>query len=111
MSVFIQWVLLIVALTPLTYLIFKGNKISNKQFLAIFSFSILLLLFIDTKGTIGVNRSIDTLVNIIMWAIMIVTSTIFIFIRDIKRLAMVLFIPATVILFRLVEVIGSKINM
>ena len=52
----------------------------------------------------------STLFIIAMWISIIALSSFFIFIKDIKRLAMVLYIPGVFILFRLIEVVIPKIN-
>jgi hypothetical protein len=111
MSVMIQWVLLLIALLPLTYAVIKGKELSIKQFLAIMTFTVVIFLFIDTKGTIGVHKSIDILVNIVMWATIIGLSALFVYLKDIKRLAMVLFIPGFVFVIRLIDAIFSKVGI
>ena len=110
MIVFAQWLLLIIALTILTFLAIKGKDIGNKRALAIGSIVMVIFFAIDTYGTIGLDKSMNTITNIAIWITIIGLSSFFIFLKDIKRLAMVLYIPGVVIAFRLIQIVVPKIN-
>ena len=110
MIVFAQWLLLIIALTILTFLTIKGKELGTKRALAIGSIVVIIFFVIDIYGSIGLDKSMATITNIAMWITIIGLSSFFIFLNDIKRLAMVLYIPGVIIAFRLIEIVVPKIN-
>src|SRR5579872_3188401 len=105
MNVFSQWLLVIVAFTGMLFLAIKGKNLNNKKILFLISIGMAIIYVIDTYGTIGFDKTMSTLFIIAMWISIIALSSFFIFIKDIKKLAMVLYIPGVFILFRLIDVL------
>lgn len=110
MNVFAQWLFMFVTFSVLIFLAIKGRNLNNKKILFLLSIGMLVFYIIDTYGTIGADKSMNIIMNIAMWISIICFSAFFIYLKDIKRLAMVLYIPGVFILLRFIEIAVPKIS-
>ena len=69
-----------------------------------------ILIFLEFKGTIDLIKTMDVITDILIWIIIAVPMIYFVIKKNVRKLAMVLVIPAIFILIGFISLFGSLIN-
>ncbi|MBU3145116.1 hypothetical protein [Clostridium sp. CF012] len=83
----------------------KGDKYFKLMYIALG-----ILIYLEFRGNIQVFKTIDILINILIWITIAVPMTYFTIKKDVRNLAMVLCIQLIFILMGLIFTFGNLIN-